>query len=304
MRGFQEKYPDIQVDYSGISGSAFVPKVVAERQAGQYLFDLHIGGTTTPIMDLWPAGVLDPVQPFLVGPETRDTSPWLGGQLDYADNEGQYNLVFSMYMKPPITYNSRLVSMDRVRSYHDLLNPEWRGKIAMRDPRTPGPGQGTITYLEVAPNLGREFAGQLLSAVAAYSKDDRQVLDWVARGQYPIGLAVSETTVIEMMQRGVSIALVGADRLEEGSFVTAGWGSVSVMNRAPHPNAAKVYLNWLLSREGQTDWSVASGSPSRRLDVPTNHVSEYLVVKPGVPYVETYKQKYLEIQRELVGHLT
>src|SRR5262245_59550394 len=60
---FQSKFPGIGVDYSGIEGSEAMPKILAERQAGKYLEDVHIGGPATPLRSRVPVGRLDPRDP-------------------------------------------------------------------------------------------------------------------------------------------------------------------------------------------------------------------------------------------------
>jgi iron(III) transport system substrate-binding protein len=92
------------------------------------------------------------------------------------------------------------------------------------------------------------------------------------------------------MERGVPIAAVNPEKLRELPYVTAGTGSVAVLNRPPHPNAARVYLNWLLSRDGQTAWSKAVTFASLRQDVPRDHVDPYVIPKPGVPYLEQHRE--------------
>ena len=59
-----------------------------------------------------------------------------------------------------------------------------------------------------------------------------------------------------------------------------------LFNKAPHPNAAKVYINWLLSKEGQTVFARANGYVSARLDVPTDHAEPWRVPQPGA--IKTY----------------
>jgi iron(III) transport system substrate-binding protein len=301
--GFQKRYPEIQVEFSGGSGAQTAPKILTERGAGQYLGDVHIGGTTTMLTSLVPAGALDPIQPYLAGPETREASAWLNGRFDYSDDAAQYNLVFTSAVKAPLAYHPRQVNPSELKSYKDLLDPKWRGKVSMRDPRTAGPGLATATFLYMTPSLGPEYLRQFLTSGVIFSTDDRQVLDWVARGQYPIALAPSELETVELSKKGLPIALLDAHDLQEGSYLTAAFGSVAVLNRAPHPNAVKVYLDWLLSREGQTDWSVASGYPSRRLDIPTDHLTKATIPRPGVPYQENYKEAYVVIKAELDAFL-
>jgi iron(III) transport system substrate-binding protein len=141
-RGFSQGYPDILVEYQAATGSQAAPKLLTERQAGQYLADVYIGGITTPLLDLMPVGALDPVPPYLVGPATWNPSVWRDGKLEYVDNAGQYVLVFSTYVQSPLAYNPTLVASGEIRSFHDLLAPKWRGRIAMFDPRVAGKGLG------------------------------------------------------------------------------------------------------------------------------------------------------------------
>jgi len=72
-----------------------------------------------------------------------------------------------------------------------------------------------------------------------------------------------------------------------------GFGAVALMDKAPHPNAAIVYLNWLLSKEGQTEY-VKSGRNSRRLDVPPSDPS--LAGKPGVHYEDIQSEDSIPLR--------
>ena len=78
-------------------------------------------------------------------------------------------------------------------------------------------------------------------------------------------------------------------------------GAVALFNRAPHPNAAKVYLNWLLSKEGQTIFARATGYISARLDVPTDHAPQRVPI-PGS--IKTYTQEAMEVRKKLWPLLT
>ena len=69
-------------------------------------------------------------------------------------------------------------------------------------------------------------------------------------------------------------------------------GSLALLNRAPHPNAAKVFINWLLSREGQTLFQKVISVPgdarnSRRIDVPKDHIPPDEQRRDGMPYFDT-----------------
>jgi iron(III) transport system substrate-binding protein len=300
--GFERKYPGIRVHYTGSPGSAVPPKLLAEREAGQYLVDLLVTGTTTQL-DLIQAGVMDPTAPNLVGPDVRDTAPWLDGKFDYSDLAERYNLVFASSVKLPIVYHADQVSPGEIRSYTDLLAPKWRSRLIMFDPRTAGTGLAYATFFYTTEGLGKEYLQQLLAQNIAFTRDDRQLMDRVVRGQQAIGIAPSERIVTELRSKGVPVHIIPAEELREGTYLTSGPGSVGVVNRAPHPNAAKVYLNWLLSRDGQLDWSRATGVGSRRLDIPTDHLPDYVVPRPGVKYQQSWKETYVDLKDEVMDLL-
>jgi iron(III) transport system substrate-binding protein len=301
--GFQRKYPEIQVEFNGMSSGAIGPKLLAEREAGQYRADLYVGGTGTVFLDLMPVGAVDPILPYLAGPETREQSMWMGGKFDFADNDEKYTIAFLSGVKSPLAYNPSLVSASEFRSYKDLLDPRWRGKMALTDPRTAGPGPATATFFYTTPGLGKEYLRQLFATGVVLSKDDRQILDWVARGQYPLAISPSERQAAEMKAKGVPIELLSGNLLEESTYLSISFGAVTVINRPPHPNAVKLYLDWLLSQEGQTASSKASSLASRRLDVPTDHVNPAMVPQPGVQYQENYKEAYIPVREELAQFL-
>jgi iron(III) transport system substrate-binding protein len=302
-QGFQRHYPEIQVSFTGARGTELTAKLFTERLAGQHLTDLLITGTTDIIAALVPADAVLPIQPFLVGPDVQDRSKWLGGKLEFADEDGRYNLVFTALAKVPLGYNPTLVAPGEIKSYRDLLDPRWRGKVTMIDPRTAGPGLAMATFIYISPGLGKEFLTQLLASGIVLSKDDRQVLDWVARGQHPLTLSPSERSAVELIKKGVRLELLPGEALAEGTYFSAASGTVAVLNPPPHPNATKVYLNWLLSQDGQTQVSVASGYPSRRLDVPTDHLDAVVLPKPGVEYLETYQERYVRMKEEVESFL-
>ena len=190
---------------------------------------------------------------------------------------------------------------DMLRSYWDLLNPKLSGKIVMRDPLTAGPGLATATFWYAEGALGKEFMQKLFTQQKViFSGDDRQMLEWVARGEYLVAAAPSELQANGLKSKGLSIELVRAEQFKEGSYLTAGFGSVVLIQRAPHPNAVKVYLNWLLSKDGQLEWSKASGYLSRRLDVPRDHLDPVLIPQEGARYQPNYKEEYVNLRDEIL----
>ena len=306
---FEKLFPGIAVEYSGSTGSTMAPKLLSERRSGYYLADLHIGNPGTILTSLLPAGALDSIRPTLILPDVVDPQKWWQGQLDFADQAGQYNLVFSSNVMSHVATNPQLVNKEQFRSYSDLLDPKWRGKITMSDPTIMGPGLGTLTFWYNHPDLGKEFVGRLLTQQkVTFSRENRQVLEWIARGEHLLALGPDDLMATELRAKGLPIEPVHSDQFKEGGLLNAGFGSVVLINRAPHPNAAKAYINWLLTKEGQTAWSKASGYPSRRLDVSRDQFKPGELPKEGVSYLYGYNEKYatmraetLKFAKELLG---
>jgi ABC-type Fe3+ transport system substrate-binding protein len=165
-----------------------------------------------------------------------------------------------------VLVNWDFVSHADLKTYQDLLKPQFAGKIVWDDPRLPG--QGVAAAQRFLGNFGPDFLRQLYAGQKiAYTSNTRQNAEWLVRGTYPIGIATASEQVAPFQQQGLGKAIAALDAPLAHVALSTGFGTVSLMDRAPHPNAAKVYINWLLSKAGQTDWGKTSHD-SRRLDVP------------------------------------
>ena len=152
-----------------------------------------------------------------------------------------------------VAFNTKLVNPAEIKSYWDLLNPKWKGKIVAYDPTQGGSGDATRFFYH-HKSLGPEFIKRILSETdIVISSDTRQMGDWLAGGKYAISIfgPVSRMDLDLMQTQGLPVDWFKPDHLKEGTYITAGSGGVALINKAPHPNAAKVGFNWLLSREGQ-----------------------------------------------------
>ena len=280
---FQKKY-GIEVEFLGQRGAEFGGRVRTEREAGQYLWDIYIGGTTTAITGFKEIKALDAIEPTLVLPEAKDLKSWKEGRLAFADKD---RLVLSMvnYVTEAFCINSSLAKAEEFKSYRDLLDLKWKGKLMMHDPRISGAGQAKFHFFYVHPQLGPDFIRALLRQEPEMAIDQDQMARWLAEGRAPIQVGCSSTTVEPLIEKGVPLKLVDSRQMKEGGSLHVGVGSVALFNRAPHPNAAKVYINWLLTKEGQTEFSKAVSYPSRRVDVPTDHVNPWEVPVPGASYI-------------------
>jgi ABC-type Fe3+ transport system substrate-binding protein len=263
-----------------------------------------ITGTTTALETLVPGKAVVPARQHLVGPNTRDPSKWRGGKLTFSDDAQTYNLVFSSYVKAPFIYNSNMVSAADFKSWKDLLEPKWQGKIALKDPISAGGGLGNSTLWYTHESLGKDFIRKLVTLKdLVMPRDDRQMLDFAARGKYPIAIGPSDVLTNEFIARGLPLKHLHPETLKEGTYITAGNGSLVIARNAPHPNALRLYVDYLLSAEGQLEWSKAARFASLRRDVPTDHVQDILVPKDGMVYPEISTERYVKLREEIVQFL-
>jgi iron(III) transport system substrate-binding protein len=295
---FGKKYGDIRVVTVTGRGSEMGTRVMAERRAGRYLADLYQAGSTTPHEVLYPRKALDPLRPALILPEVVDESKWWQGKHHYVDEEGRYTLIFEGSVQSGgIAYNTKLVKPDEIKSYWDLLNPKWKGRVVAFDPKLRGPVSQNLRFFYYHPDLGPEFIRRLFGEMnITLGRDDRQMIDWVAAGRFPLALFArgAETA----MQQGLPVQELGAGNFKEGGFVDPLVGTVSLLNRAPHPNAAKVAINWLLSREGQVAFhkSRSNESESLREDIPKEDIAPARRRLKGVKYILTTRAEWMDMK--------
>jgi iron(III) transport system substrate-binding protein len=291
---FQKKY-GITVDYFADRGSGIGPRLSAERGAGKYNWDVAVTGTTTGLLTLLPAGMLDPMEPALILPDVKDPKKWRGGALEFVD-AGKRFLVMTPSQRGTLFVNPKVTKPEEIKSYKDLLDPKWRKRVVIDDPTRAGPGQATFTFFYLHPELGPNFIRALAKQEPAVLRDYTQEIDGVAREKYAILIGVSDIVAEARMKDGVPIAILDPRQIKEGSDVSPGSGGLGFFNRAPHQNAARVYLNWLLSKEGQEGFAKVNGYISGRLDVPTDH-SPWRVPIPGS--IKTYTQQAIDIKDDL-----
>ncbi len=301
--GFQKAYPGVEVDLQSLPGDQTGPKVITPMAAGQRVVDLAITGSSTAIETLLPAGVIVPVVDWLVGPNVNDPSQWLNKKFNFSDKAGQFNLVFSAYVKAPWVVNGDQASPAEFKSNKDLLNPKWKDKMVFRSPRTAGGGISVVTYWYATPSLGKDFIKQLASQNFIIENDDRQILDSTARGKYLVAIGPSDVLTNEFLSKGLPIKHVPSSQLAEGAYTTSGNGTLVVFKEPPHPNATKLYLDYFLSKEGQTAWTNTAGVASYRRDVPHDKVADFLVPKEGVTYQDNSSEELVKLKSEVVAYL-
>ena len=275
----KDKY-GLEMEFVTGRAAEMITKILNERRAGLFLGDAYMSGAPSAIAMLVPEGVIDPIIPDLVLPEVTDVTRWFGSKFPFVDN-GQRFFGFRGSPFWSFTRNTDLVKAEELVSYNDLLKPSFKGKIAMGDPTITGASNAFVAMV-TQYFMGRDFIKQLVKQEPAVSRDERQLTEWVARGKYSILVGTTPDPITEFMKAGAPLMPVIP---KEGTMIEPGAGTVAVMNRRPHPNATRVFINWLLSKEGQTLYAVTAGIESAREDVSKAHLGAELVREPGKKYI-------------------
>jgi iron(III) transport system substrate-binding protein len=268
--GFKKAFPGIELELNVARGSSNINKIAEEQNAGVQSIDVHMGGTTSIITGLLAPNFLEPVMPSMVLPEVKDPKYWWGGHL-WADNAKKFIYSFTAYMTETIWYNTALVKPEEINSWDNLLDPKWKGKIAILDPRSPGSGESNWAFL--LRIKGEQFLAKLAAQEMLVGRNLRQLGEAVARGKSAISIGVSYYTYQPFIKAGLPVKSIS--NIKEGYYAGSGSGNLAIVKNAAHPNAAKVFVNWLLSKEGQSAVTKALGQPTRRFDVDTKWTKEF-----------------------------
>lgn len=289
---FETAFPGIRVDYTGGQSGEMVARLMAERRAGKFIPDIFLGnGTNQGLRD---RTLFQPLKQSFVLPEILDTSRWFGQRFWFYDKEEQYNFIYSLAPVTIIAVNTNLVKAGELTSYKELLDPKWRGKIVSYDLRAGGTGNANINFFYLNPELGPGFLTRLFGETElVLSRSQQQMIDWLGRGKFAILLFPRKFDIDRARGQGLPVDLVNPFSMKEGYALTAGSRGVQLLNPAPHPNAARVYINWFLSVEGQKGVEEMLGYPSVRQDTPTKgSIRDFVVPREATNYFVVSLGKY------------
>lgn len=266
-----EKRFGIELELISAPGPQNASRAISEFKAGVKYFDVLHGGSGT-LEPLMRENMLAPLMDFVILSEVKDPGQWWGGHL-WEDNINTNRFIYSYtadFSTPPF-YNADSVKPDEVKSYDDFLNPKWKGKIGFFEPRVPSAGQGLWGFLMKIK--GKEFLQKLAQQELFISRDGKQLADALAKGTLGFNLGQSQRFLEPYIKAGISIKPL--NKIKEGLSGSNGFGTVAIMKNAAQGNAAKVYINWLLGKEGQDLYSQALTQGTRRLDVDTKWLAKF-----------------------------
>jgi iron(III) transport system substrate-binding protein len=266
-----EKRFGIELELLSAPGPQNASRAISEFKAGVKYFDVLHGGSGT-LEPLMRENMLAPFMESVILPEVKDPRQWWGGHM-WEDNIKTNRFIYSYsadFSTPPF-YNGDLVKQDEVKSYDDFLLPKWKGKIGFFEPRIPSAGQGLWGFLMKIK--GKEFLQKLANHELFISRDGKQLADSMSKGSLAFNLGQSQRFIEPYIKAGIPIKPL--NNIKEGLSGSNGFGTVAIMKNAAQPNAAKVYINWLLGKEGQDLYSQALTQGTRRLDVDTKWLGKF-----------------------------
>jgi iron(III) transport system substrate-binding protein len=187
------------------------------------------------------------------------------------DKEKRFTYTFAAFLVANVWHNTKVVSAEELRTYDDLLNPKWKGKIGWYDPRRPGAGAQVWEYMW--KHKGEEYLRRLAAQDLQLSRNGRVLAESLAREKLAMTIGVTYYSFRSFIDAGLPVKPLPI--FKEGTYGTAGSGNFVVIKNRPHPNATKVFVNWLLGKEGQEIWTKTMSQPTRRLDVDTAGTSDF-----------------------------
>ncbi|TMA91096.1 MAG: ABC transporter substrate-binding protein [Deltaproteobacteria bacterium] len=263
----------IAVEFVPARGGAIIQRMVSEAKTGAQYFDLHIGGTESVVTGLLPENILEPVEPFLILPDVKDPKQWWGGHI-YIDNAKRFIYNFVAYQTVSLWANPNEYRPAEFKSFDDLLNPKLQGRIGISDPRTPGSGSSMWSYMHYIK--GEEYLKRLVAQKLFITRDLRLLAENLAKGKIAVTSGIGYSEFYPFIKAILPVVPLAVPK--EGLYVSGGYGHLTVFKNQPHPNATRVFVNWLLGHDGQEVFARGLGVGTRRLDVETKWLKEFGVI--------------------------
>jgi iron(III) transport system substrate-binding protein len=267
LKQWKEDYPEIELSLS-IANAGFVPRLATERQAGKYLWDiLHTGPTTG--FDAIRGGMLDPLLPELILPEVRDPASWGGWDDAFFDAGKRYMLGLVTDLLAPY-YDAKAIAPEKAATLglKLLLDPALKGRIAWYDPRNAGPGASFLVLIDKV--LGRDALWKIaVDQEPVFYGSFNDIAQAMVRGRAMIGLGANPKLVFkEYYAAGLPLDIRPLGNTPETAWRGTDGCTLAVMNGRPHPNAARLFVNWIMTKRVSELMAKAQHYDSRRTDIP------------------------------------
>ncbi len=303
VEAFERAFPGVSVEHAATpSATVFTPKALQERQAAIYSYDVGQFSPGGAIMgDLMPAGAFEPVRSAIIRPDVTGDENWKGGfEFGFLDKAKQTAYGFGWERLTLLWCNTDLVKDGEIKSVRDLLDPKWKGRMVFFEVTSGFTFQMAVGLRKSLTDADEVLKRLLIDQEPAISREPRQITEGLIRGRYAIGTGVSYPILAEFLPHGLGQNVVPVE-LPEVRII--GEHAVFLFNRAPHPNAAKVFINWLLTKEGLKVWSENIKTNVRRNDVPPVEPRTYPREDALQTHFRTHLEEHVPFQVETINKL-
>ena len=237
IRAFNRRYPFVKVDYMEASTEVRREKVLLAAKRGEAITDIIV--SLGNLSDYIKSGVLMDLQ---------DLPMWKRYPADLRHE----NFVGFHIKYWSLVYNRELVpERDLPKNWEDLLDPKWKGAIGVT--RT----ANAVIFPQLWTSWGAEktaaYMRKLFSANAQFrSEGTNAVLKLMAAGEFKFSIPGQDYESFKAEQKGLPVSWVALDPLPASA------GEIVILRSTPHPYASKLFINWLLTKEGQKAYSRAT----------------------------------------------
>jgi len=267
-QSFAKAHPGIALEWMPMTGAESVPRLEQEQATGKYGADLFMTGTpavrlatSKGFVEIFePPAVKQSPSQFILDPLMDKDGPVIHMA------EGQFIVVHS----------TQVPKGQEPRSWKELEDPKWKGKILLNNPGTSGPGNRW--FASVNEVYGAAHARKVIENSIIYKGEFAGQATEIARGEYAVTVPAVASTFGTMIKEGAALRVI-----EPSDGVLFLMSATALIKNAPHPNAARLFFDFLFTREGQSAIAQMGGGPVRKDVDPI--FPEFKVTKlfPGQP---------------------
>lgn len=290
LTSFEKDY-GIKVEFTAANGADFWPRYIQEQKLGKSLWDLRISAPDTNSYKLLKEGdKIADLRSMIVLPEATSDKNWVGGYDSiFSDKAKKHFIGFGLVGGPLAWVNRDFVKESELASMAQLTDPKFNGKVTTLDWRG-GSASNNFALLLSDKRYGADYIKKLVANGLVVTGNNRQQIDWLIRGNYPIAISVTSNILFNMKETGLAQNVVP---LEGPLKYSSSFGGLIAFQNPPNPNAAKVYANWVLTKAAQERIADAANYNSRRTDVKPGEPATVVDLKRIDEYVNTQSEDML-----------
>lgn len=233
LADFQKLYPKIKTSYVRLQAGALYARLLAERQGQSYLADIFQIGDVGLVMDFQKRGGY-----------ARYLSPEMAAYKTEYKSQPEGHWTWAVLMPAGLAYNPKITPEDQApKDWTDLLDPKWQGVVSMKSANS---GMQHVTWYQIKEHVAPDYWDKFAELKPRAFDSMVQQFDRLVNGEDKVAMTAQYAAYLEYRAKGAPIAFVApASGLPSGPEV------VGIIKEAPHANAARLFLDWYLSTEGQ-----------------------------------------------------